>query len=291
VLILHGTTGSGAGFLGPRFGGLLFGPGQPLDAAKFFIILPDGIGHGGSSKPSDGLHARFPRYNYADMVEAQHRLVTEGLGVNRLRLVMGTSMGGMHTWSWAVRWPDEIDALLPLASAPVELAGRNRAFRWMISNAIRNDPTWNNGEYSERPKNFDAALYSLFFMTSSPAEQHRRAPTREEADRFMDSWIADERRTLDPNDTLYAFEASRDYDPSPYLEKIRAPLFAVNSADDEVNPPELGILDRMIKRVPKGRYILIPTGPETRGHGTHSLPAIWGRYLVELLAVSARPTR
>ncbi|HXJ37786.1 MAG TPA: alpha/beta fold hydrolase [Bryobacteraceae bacterium] len=291
VLILHGTTGSGAGFLSSRFAGKLFGPGQPLDASKYFLILPDAIGHGASAKPSDGLRARFPRYTYADMVDAQHRLVTEGLGVSHLRLVMGTSMGGMHTWSWAVRWPDEMDALFPLASAPVELAGRNRALRWMISNAIRNDPTWNNGDYTEPPRSFDGALYALFFMVSSPGEQHREAPSRDEADRYMENWIANERRLLDANDMLYAFEASRDYDPSPYLEKIRAPLFAVNSADDEVNPPELGILEREMKRVAKGRYILIPTGPDTRGHGTHSLPAVWGKYLSDLLAATAQPVR
>jgi homoserine O-acetyltransferase len=287
VLLMHGTTGSGDGFLSGRFGGVLFGKGQLLDAARYFIVLPDGIGHGASSKPSDGLHAKFPRYTYADMVEAQHRLVVEGLHVNHLRLVAGTSMGGMHTWMWGVRWPDFMDALMPLASAPVEIAGRNRMIRRMISMSIRDDPEWKDGEYTAPPHGFDAALHMLFVMLSSPLYEHREAATRSEADRYIEDWIAGERRAIDANDMLYAFEASRDYDPSPDLEKIVAPLYAINSADDEVNPPELGIMEREIARIPKGRYILIPTSPETRGHSTHSLPEIWSRYLGELLEASA----
>jgi homoserine O-acetyltransferase len=286
VLILHGTSGSGASFLSNRFSGELFGEGQILDAKKYFIILPDNIGHGESSKPSDGLHARFPQYCYHDMIAAQYRLLTEHLKVNHLRLVMGTSMGGMHCWLWGELHPDFADALMPLASAPVAIAGRNRMLRRMMSDSIRNDPEWKNGEYTEQPRGLDGAIYSLFFMLSSPVELHRLAPTREEADRYIDDWVADRRRRTDANDFLYQFESSFDYDPSPDLEKIRAPLFAINSADDEVNPPELGILEREIKRVPKGRYILLKNFSQTRGHGTHSMPEVWGDYLRELLRVS-----
>ena len=286
ILILHGTTGHGDGFLRDEFAGVLFGPGQPLDAARYYIILPDAIGHGRSSKPSDGLHARFPRYDYDDMVRAQYRLVREGLGVTHLRLVMGTSMGGMHTWLWGEKYPDFMDALMPLASAPVQIAGRNRIFRRMILDAIRGDPDWREGEYITEPRGIIAAYYALFMMTSSPGELHRSAPTRELADAEYESLRA---RALaaDANDMLYAFDASRNYDPAPELGRIQAPLYAVNSADDEVNPPELGILEREIRRVPHGRYILIPTSEETRGHGTHSRPAVWKSYLVELLSQSA----
>ncbi len=284
VLILHGTTGTGSGFLTYRFANQLFDTGQPLDAEKYFLILPDGIGHGKSSKPSDGLHAKFPAYTYGDMVEAQHRLVTDGLKISHLRLVMGTSMGAMHTWMWGEQWPDMMDALMPLASAPVQIAGRNRMMRRLISTSIRSDPDWNHGNYTSPPRGLDTALAMLFIMVSSPIHEHQDAPTRDEADRAMDDWMASERRVLDANDMLYAFEASRDYDPSPGLEKIRAPLYAVNTADDEVNPPELGILEREIKKVKKGRYILIPTGPNTHGHGSHSRPELWSTYLEELLA-------
>lgn len=290
VLILHGTGGDGSHFLADHFGGVLFGPGQPLDSSRYFIILPDGIGHGASSKPSDGLHARFPRYNYADMVRAEYQLVREGLGVSHLRLVMGTSMGGMHTWLWGEMYPDFMDALLPLASAPVEIAGRNRMFRRMIVDAIRSDPDWKDGEYTAQPRGIIAAYDALFMMTSSPWHLHQSAPTAELADAEFENLKA-RALSADANDMLYAFDASRDYNPAPHLEKIRAPLFAVNSADDEVNPPELGILEREIRRVPRGRYILIPTSPQTHGHGTHSYAEAWKQYLVELLALSAAPAQ
>ncbi|HVW86718.1 MAG TPA: alpha/beta fold hydrolase [Bryobacteraceae bacterium] len=283
VLILHGTTGSGEGFLRDGYAGYLFGKGQLLDATRYFIILPDDIGHGGSSKPSDGLRARFPRYRYSDMVEAEHRLVVDGLHVNHLRLVTGTSMGGMHTWMWGEQWPDFTDALMPLASAPVRIAGRNRMLRWMVSNSIRNDPEWKGGDYETPPHGFDAALDALFFMVSAPLEEHSEAPTPDAADRYIEDWIGRERRALDPNDMLYAFESSRDYDPSPDLDKITAPLYAINSADDEVNPPELGIMEREMPRVVRGRYILLPETAGTRGHGTHSMPSVWSNYLGELL--------
>jgi homoserine O-acetyltransferase/O-succinyltransferase len=283
VLVLHGTTGSGDGFLSPSFAGELFGPGQPLDSATHFIILPDGIGTGRSSRPSEGMHARFPRYGYADMIEAQHRLVTEGLGVDHLRLVMGTSMGGMQTWMWGERWPDFMDALLPLASAPAQIAGRNRMMRRMVSESIRNDPDWRGGDYTAPPRGLYGALEILFMMTSSPLTLQRLAPTRDSADAYTTRWMRARMAATDANDFLYQFEASADYDPSAALERITAPLVAINSADDLVNPPELGLMERLMPRVRHGRYVLLPTTEQTRGHGTHSLPGIWKAELVALL--------
>jgi len=286
VLIMHGTTGSGAGFLSDRFAGGLFGPGQLLDAERYYIILTDAIGHGKSSRPSDGLHMKFPKYNYDDMVRAQYRLLTEHLGVDHLRLVMGTSMGGMHTWVWGYTYPDFMDALIPLASLPVEIAGRNRMQRKMIIDSIRNDPEWNGGEYTEQPRGLISAIHPLIFMVSSPLQWQKEAPTREEAEAFLEARIQRYAAGLDANDLIYQFDSSRDYDPSPHLEEIVAPLVAINSADDQVNPPELGILEREIVRVPRGRAVLLPITDETWGHGTHSIPAIWGPYVEELLAES-----
>ena len=283
VLVMHGTGGSGGSFISDQFAGVLFKPGQLLDPARYFIILPDGIGHGQSSKPSDGLHARFPHYAYNDMVTAQYRLLTEGLAVNHLRLVMGTSMGGMHTWVWGEKYPDFMDALLPLASLPVQIAGRNRMMRRMVIDPIRNDPDWNNGEYKTQPRGLTTAIYTLLFMSSSPLQWYRQAPTRDAADRFFDDQVRRQVARTDANDMLYAFDASRDYDPAPNLESIKAPLIAINSADDQVNPPELGILEREIKRVKRGRYVLIPISDKTRGHGTHSLPELWKEHLDGLL--------
>ena len=294
VLILHGTTGSGRGFLGPAFAGELFGPGQLLDTAAHYVILPDGIGTGRSSKPSDGLRARFPRYGYEDMVTAQYRLVTEGLGVNHLRLVTGTSMGGMQTWMWGTRYPEFMDALVPLASVPAQIAGRNRMMRTIVSDAIRGDPEWRGGEYAAPPRGLYAALAMLFMMTSSPLQLQAAAPTRDSADAYIRGWTRARLASTDANDFLYQFEASRDYDPSPHLGRIRAPVLAINSADDLVNPPELGLMERLMPRVARGRYVLIPTGARTRGHGTHSLPALWKPHLAALLADlerGARPAR
>src|ERR1051326_5088117 len=288
VLIGHGTGGAGTQFLSPQFANVLFGPGQLLDATKFFIILPDGIGHGRSSKPSDGLHARFPHYTYDDMVTALYETLTKKLGVNHLRLVMGTSMGGMQTWVWGESHPDFMDALMPLASNPVEIAGRNRMMRQMIVDAIEQDPEWKQGEYTAQPRGLTAAAEFLMLMTSAPLQWQKELPTRAMADSALHVRLARSLRTLDANDMIYQFEASREYNPLPHLEQIQAPLYAVNSADDQVNPPELGILDREIRRVPRGRYILIPISDQTRGHGTHSLPAIWGGYLAEFLRASAR---
>jgi homoserine O-acetyltransferase len=283
VLLLHGTTGSGKAFLAENFAGVLFGPGQLLDAEKYYLILPDGIGHGESTKPSDGLHARFPHYGYDDMVEAQYRLVTEVLKINHLRLVMGTSMGGMHCWIWAERHPDFMDGVVPLAAVPTRIAGRNRIFRKMVSDDIRGDPDWKNGEYTTQPRGLTAAVQVLLFMISSPLQWQKAAPTPDDADRFLAEQMKARGSGADANDFLYAFEASRDYDPSPDLEKISAPLLAINSADDEVNPPELGVIEKLMPRVRNGRYVLIPTGPETRGHVTHSWPAVWQDHLKTFL--------
>lgn len=286
VLILHGTSGNGGGFLSEQFGGQLFRAGQLLDAARYYIILPDGIGHGKSSRPSDGLHMRFPKYTYDDMVRADHQLLTHCLGVDHLRLVMGTSMGGMHTWVWGTTYPDFMDALMPLASLPVEIAGRNRMLRKMAVDAITGDPEWRGGEYKTQPRGLVAAIHVMIFMVSSPLQWQREAPTRQQAEALLDRLIQHYAALLDANDLIYQFEASREYNPLPHLGAIRAPLYAVNSADDQVNPPELGILDEAIHHVPRGRYILLPITSQTRGHGTHSLPAIWGKHLAELLAES-----
>lgn len=283
VLILHGTTGSGANFLRPEFAGELFGKDQPLDATRYYLILPDGIGHGGSSKPSDGLRARFPRYGYRDMVAAQHRLLTEGLEVDHLRLVMGTSMGGMHTWLWGEAYPGFMDALLPLASLPTQISGRNRAWRRVVIDAIRNDPAWEHGEYRAQPPSLRTAAEMLFLMSNNPAERQKEAPTRERADRVLDEYVARTMRAMDANDVLFAVESSADYDPGPGLDRIRAPLLAINFEDDLINPPELGILEREIGRVSRGKAVLIPRSERTRGHGTHTLAAVWKEHLVRLL--------
>jgi len=283
VLIMHGTTGSGAQFIRPEFAGELFGKDQPLDATKFFIVLPDGIGHGKSSKPSDGMHAKFPRYGYLDMIEGQHRLLTEGLGVKHARLVMGTSMGGMHTWLWGELHPDFMDALMPLASLPTQISGRNRAWRRTIIDAIRNDPAWNGGEYKTQPPSLRTAAEMLWFMSSNPVLRQKEASTLAKTDEVLDKFVADYMKTSDANDVLYAVEASHDYDPGPNLEKIHAPLLAINSADDLINPPELGILEREIKRVSQGRAVVIPMSDKTRGHGSHTIAVLWKDQLVRLL--------
>jgi len=283
VLIMHGTGGSGGQFSGRNFAGELFLPGQPLDITKFYIVMPDDIGHGKSSKPSDGLRAKFPKYGYQDMLTAEHALLTQGLGVNHLRLVMGTSMGGMHTWLWGERWPDFMDALMPLASVPGQISGRNRVWRRVVIDAIRNDPEWQGGNYTKQPQSARTAAEMLWLVSSNPILRQRRSPTLAETDQEIDAYVANWLRTGDANDQLYALEASFDYDPGPNLEKIKAPLFAVNSADDLVNPPEIGLLEKEIKRVPRGRAIMIPLSDKTAGHGTHTLAAVWKNYLVELL--------
>jgi homoserine O-acetyltransferase len=283
VLLLHGTTGSGRQFLSPNFAGVLFGPGQLLDARRYFLILPDGIGHGQSSRPSDGLHARFPRYTYDDMVAAQHLLLTEGLHVDHLRLVLGTSMGGMHAWVWAETFPDFADGFVPLAAVPTQIAGRNRMMRKMILDDIRNDPDWKNGDYVAQPRGLAAAVQILVVMTSAPLPWQLAAPTRDQADRFLTDQLKTRLSGADANNFLYAFDASREYDPSVALEKISGPVLAINSADDVINPPELKLMEKLMPRVRQGRYVLIPAGPDTHGHGTHSWPDFWQSYLEEFM--------
>ena len=283
VLVLHGTTGSGSGFVSQTFAGQLFGPGQLLDTANYFVVLPDGIGHGRSSKPSDGMHARFPKYTYDDMVDAQHELLAKGLGVNHLRLVMGTSMGCMHAWVWGERYPDFADGLVPLACIPSPIAGRNRMIRAMIMDFITKDPGYNGGDYTTQPAGMRQAMGMLYIMSSAPKVQHRQAPTRDKADSVIRAYLDQNVKTHEANDVVYAFNASRDYDPSPNLEKITARVMAINSADDFVNPPELGIVDTLIHRVKNGKFVLLPITDQTRGHGTHSLPAVWKSYLAEFL--------
>jgi homoserine O-acetyltransferase/O-succinyltransferase len=246
-------------------------------------VLPDGIGHGKSSKPSDGLHARFPRYGYQDMVEAEFRLLTQGLNVNHARLVMGTSMGGMHTWLWGGRHPQFMDTLMPLASLPAQVSGRNRVWRRLVIDAIRNDPAWQDGEYGTQPTSLRTAIEMIWLVGSNPVLRQQEAPTRAQADQAIDSYVNEHVKTEDANDILYAVDASHDYDPGPALEKIEAPLLAINSADDLVNPPELQILEREIKRVRHGRAILIPLSELTHGHGSHTYAVLWKRDLEELL--------
>ena len=286
VMILHGTGGSGNQFAGDQFAGVLFGPGQLLDASRYFIVLPDSIGHGGSSKPSNGLHARFPHYDYDDMVEAQHLLLTEGLKVNHLRLVMGASMGCMHTWVWSETYPDFMDTAMPLACFPVQIAGRNRMMRKMIMDSIRTDPDWRNGEYTQQPRGLRTALYILLIMGSSPLQMQKNYPSRDAADAYLDDYVRTRMETTDANDLLYQVDSSRNYDPSPKLDQIRVPVMYINSADDLINPPELGIAEREIRKVKRGRFVLLPITDQTRGHGTHTLPAVWQQYLEQLLKES-----
>ncbi|HUC84192.1 MAG TPA: alpha/beta fold hydrolase [Candidatus Acidoferrales bacterium] len=283
VLILHGTTGSSGQFLGAPFAGELFGPGQPLDVARYYVIIPDNLGHGKSSKPSDGLRAKFPQYGYRDMIDAQYRLLTEGIGVNHLRLVMGTSMGGMHTWLWGEQHPDFMDALLPLASLPTQISGRNRVWRRMIMDSIRYSPDWANGDYQVQPAGLRVAAETLYFMGENPVLRLAEAPTVQQADELLDHYVTNAITRLDANDVLYALAASSDYDPAPGLEKIQAPLLAINSADDLINPPELGVLERNLKRVKHGRAIVIPLSDQTVGHGSHTKAVLWKSDLAELL--------
>ena len=288
VLLLHGTTGSGQLMLTPSFANYLFGAGQPLDAARYFIIIPDEVGHGASSKSNDGLHARFPHYDYHDMVDSTHELVTRKLGVDHLRLVLGVSMGGMQTWMWGEEYPGLTDALMPLASNPVQIGGINRIWRKEIIDAIRNDPDWQGGEYDTEPVRALATVADITLLApkSAPIYMQQIAPTGPAADKFYEDQTSAQIAGMDANDTLYAFEASRDYDPEPDLEKITAPMVAVNSADDYINPASLGIIDRDIKRVKIGRFVLLPATDQTRGHYTYILANIWENNLTELLAES-----
>jgi homoserine O-acetyltransferase len=289
VLILHGTGGSGHQFLAPYFAGELFGPGQPLDATHYFMVLPDGIGHGQSSKPSDGFHAHFPQYDYDDMVALHYKLLNDGLGVNHLRLIFGTSMGCMHSFVWGETYPDFMDALMPMACLPVQIAGRNRLWRKMVMDGIRTDPEWKGGDYTtEPPQGLRIALDFLIIAGSAPLPMQKSVPTRDDADKYLDKYFHDRIGGLDANDFVYQVNASRNYDPSPQLEKIKAPVMWINSGDDFINPPELGIAEREVKRLKNGRFILIPASGQTFGHGTHTHAALWKEHLMELLRESAR---
>jgi homoserine O-acetyltransferase/O-succinyltransferase len=288
VLVLHGTGGSGRQFLSPQFADVLYGPGRLLDINRYYVILPDGIGHGGSSKPSDGLHARFPQYDYDDMVAAQYRLVSEGLGVNHLRLIMGTSMGCMHAWTWGETYPDFMDALMPMACQTVEIAGRNRVWRKMLIDAIRNDPEWKGGEYAAEPRvAITTALDLLLLAGSAPLPLQKDYPTRAAAEGYLADYVGSRIAGLDANDMIYQFDASRNYNPSPQLGKVTAQVMYINSGDDFINPPELGIAQREIGRVKHGRFVMIPASEQTHGHGTHTWAAVWQQYLDELLKASA----
>jgi homoserine O-acetyltransferase len=289
VLILHATEGSGSSLIRPEFSGQLFGPGQLLDAQRYYLILPDDIGHGKSSKPSDGLRARFPHYDYADMIQAEHQLVHQGLHVDHLRLVLGLSMGCMHAFMWGEAWPTEMDALMPLACLPAPIAGRNRLWRAMIVDAIRSDPAWKNGDYTEEPREaLHTAIDIQAIATAAPDKMQKDLPTAEAADKYLGDVVSQGLARLDANDLLYQIDSSRDYDPSAHLGDITAPVMWVNSADDFINPPELGIAERAVTRLKHGRFVLLPIGPNTHGHGTHTWAVAWKTYLGELLKGSQR---
>lgn len=288
VLVLHGTAGSGANMLSRDFADELFGPGQPLDASRYYIILPDALGTGQSTRPSDGLRAKFPRYNYDDMVLAQYRLVTEGLGVKRLRLVIGNSMGGMQAWIWGVRYPEMMDALVPMACLPVAMSGRNWMLRRMLTQSIRNDPEWNEGNYTAQPRNMQTYLAHFALATNGGNQAlFRQAPTSAQGDALIAKRLAAPFRG-DANDVLYQWESSFDYDPSPGLDRIQAAVLAINSADDERNPPELGVMEREMKRIRNARYLLLPGSPDTRGHGTTGMAKLYKKELAELLQQAPR---
>jgi homoserine O-acetyltransferase len=289
VLILHGTSGDGHQFLRPQFSGVLFVPGGLLDISRYYIILPDGIGHGKSSKPSDGMHAHFPHYGYTDMVAAQYALVTKGLNINHLRLVMGTSMGCMHSFVWGETHPDFMDALMPLACLPVQIAGRNRIWRKMIVDGIEKDPAWMGGDYKAEPVDgLRIASDILIIAGSAPLQMQKSYPTRDAADAYEEQATDKNVSTLDANDFLYQVSASSDYDPSSALDKIKAPMMWINSADDFINPPELGIAEKMVTQIKHGKFVLIPTSDQTHGHGTHTWADLWKGHLEELLNESGR---
>jgi len=288
VMVLHGTGGDGHQFLRPQFADELFGPGQPLDVRKYWIILPDNIGHGKSSKPSDGLRMKFPKYDYSDMIEAQHRLLTEGLGVRHMRLIMGTSMGCMHSFVCGEAYPGFMSALMPLACEPIEIAGLNRMWRQMVIDGIEKDPAWQNGNYSSEPvAGLRTAQSILFIAGAAPLNLEANYPTREAAKAYVEQRVESEMAKLDANDTIYQFESSRNYNPGPRLGTISVPLTWVNSADDFINPRNLGVPAKAVKRMKKARFRLIAETSETHGHGTHTWAAFWKRDLIELLARSA----
>jgi len=288
ILLLHGTGGSGAQFLVPQFADELFGPGQPLDITRYFIVAPDGIGHGRSSKPSDGMHAHFPQYDYDDMVLAHHLLLTDGLSVQHLRLIFGTSMGCMHSFVWGETYPDFMDALMPMACLPVQIAGRNRVWRKLLMDAIRTDPDWKGGEYTEEPKRALGTAQDLLTIAgSAPLLMQKNLPTQQAADKYVADSVESRIASLDANDLLYQVNASRNYDPSPHLESITAPVMWINSADDFINPPELGIAEKESKRLKKGTFVLLPISDKTHGHGTHTWAVAWKEDLTQILTLTA----
>jgi homoserine O-acetyltransferase len=287
VLLLHGTGGDAHTLFNPVFSGVLFGPGQPLDITKYFLIFPDDIGHGVSSKPSDGLHMNFPHYDYHDMVRAQHLMLLEGLHVDHLRLILGTSMGCMQSFVWGEAYPGFADALMPLACNAVPLAGRNRMTRYMAIEAIKHDPTWNNGNYATEPQQgLRTANEMLLIMGSAPLQMQKNYPTRESAEKYVDDYLARTMAATDANNLIYYVDASRNYDPSKKLGKIQVPVMWINSADDFINPPELGLAQQQVKEMPRAKFVLLPITDATRGHGTHTVAAIWKDYLIELLKES-----
>ena len=288
VLLLHGTGGNARSLLAPQFSNELFGPGQPLDISKYYVILPDDIGHGQASKPSDGLHMRFPAYDYDDMVASQHAMLVDGLHVDHLRLILGTSMGCMHTFVWGETYPGFADALAPFACLPVEIAGRNRMMRYMIIDAIKRDPDWKDGEYATEPRNgLRSANELLLVMGSTPLQMQKNQPTRASAEAFVESYVARTLAATDANDMIYYVDASRNYNPEPKLATITDPVLWINSADDFINPPELGIAERLVTRMPHARFVLLPISDATRGHGTHTQAAVWKSYLADFLARTA----
>ncbi len=288
VLLLHGTGGDAHSLMNPVFSNVLFGAGAPLDITKYFLILPDDIGHGQSSKPSDGPHAHFPAYDYDDMVRSQ-RMMLDAMKIDHLRLILGTSMGCMQTFVWGETYPDFADALMPLACLPVQIAGRNRMMRYMAIQAIKLDPAWQGGEYSSEPvEGLRMANELLLIMGSSPLQMQKQAPTRQAAEQYVDRYLARTMTMTDANDMIYQVNASRNYDPSPHLDRITAPVMWINSADDFINPAELGIAEKMVGRMPRARFMLIPISDATRGHGTHTVAAVWQNYLIELMQESQK---
>jgi homoserine O-acetyltransferase/O-succinyltransferase len=284
VLLLHGTTGQGKNYLVPSIAGELFGLNQPLDAERFYIIMPDGLGRGGSSKPSDGLRARFPRYGYQDVVAAQHLLVTQGLGVEHLRLVLGTSMGGMQTYLWGERYPDMMDALMPITSQPVQMSGRNLLWRRALTEAIRHDPDWNGGNYQAQPRHWVYSVPIFTIMINGAPQLQKEGPTRKQAEEHYDRIVENARKSYDANDFLYWFESSWDYDPEPELGKIKAKLFSVNFAGDLINPSDLDTIQRLVPKIPRGRFVIVPESDKTAAHQTQTRAAAWRPYLEQLLA-------
>ena len=283
ILLLHGTGGNAHSLMNPLFSNVLFGPGQPFDITRYFLILPDDIGHGQSSKPSDGLHAHFPAYDYDDMVRSQ-RMMLDKMKIDHLRLILGTSMGCMESFVWGETYPGFSDALAPFACLPVQIAGRNRMMRYMAIQAIKQDPAWMGGEYKTEPRQgVNNANELLFVMSSSPLQLQKNYPTRQQAEQYFESYLARADANVDANDMMFYWNASRNYDPSANLERITVPVLWINSADDYINPPELGIAEKMVKRMPNARFILLPISDATRGHGTHTVAAVWKDYLAEFM--------